>query len=209
MLLDKLKDYKVVLASKSPRRQELLRGMGVEFDVFVSESDEDIQPEWTPSETVRQLSARKAESVYRRLAPSAEKPLLVIGGDTIVVLGNRFLGKPHDAAEAVQMLRQLSGRTHCVYSGLCVMTGQSLKLDDVCTEVTFSSLTEEDIDYYVRCYRPFDKAGAYGVQEWIGYRAISHLSGSFYNVMGLPTHRLWMLLEQVCADTSQKVFNTI
>ena len=209
MLLDKLKDYRVVLASKSPRRQELLRGMGVEFDVSVSESGEEIQSEWTPSETVRQLSARKAESVYSRLAPSAEKPLLVIGGDTIVVLGDRFLGKPHDASEAVQMLRQLSGRTHRVYSGLCVMTGQCLKLDDVCTEVTFSTLTEEDIDYYVRCYRPFDKAGAYGVQEWIGYRAISNLSGSFYNVMGLPTHRLWMLLEQLCADSSTKAFDTI
>ena len=200
MLLDKLKEYRVVLASKSPRRQELLRGMGVDFGICASESEERISPEWTPSEVVRQLASQKADAVFDRLAPESGKPLLVIGGDTIVVVEGRLLGKPQDAAEAERMLRTLSGRTHRVYSGLCVRTAAQRRVDHEVAAVTFAPLPDADIAYYVAQYRPFDKAGAYGVQEWIGYRGISRLEGSFYNVMGLPTHLLWEMLEQVCAD---------
>ena len=200
MLLDKLKDYRVVLASKSPRRQELLRGMGVDFGICASESEERISPEWTPSEVVRQLASQKADAVFDRLAPEAGKPLLVIGGDTIVVVEGRLLGKPQDAAEAERMLRTLSSRTHCVYSGLCVRTAAQRLVEHEVAAVTFAPLPDADIAYYVAQYRPFDKAGAYGVQEWIGYRGISRLEGSFYNVMGLPTHLLWEMLEQVCTN---------
>jgi len=192
----------VVLASKSPRRQELLRGMGVDFEIFDSETDERISPEWTPIEVVQQLSSRKADAVFDRLVPESGKPLLVIGGDTIVVVEGRLLGKPHDPADAERMLRTLSGRTHFVYSGLCVRTPFQRLVNYDVAKVTFAPLPDEDIAYYVAHFHPMDKAGAYGVQEWIGYRGISRLDGSFYNVMGLPTHLLWMMLEQLCAPSA-------
>ncbi|MBR5665868.1 MAG: septum formation protein Maf [Bacteroidales bacterium] len=199
MLLDKLKEYSVVLASKSPRRQELLRGMGVGFVVCPSDAQENILPQWQTDEVVRHLASQKADDVYDRLVTVSEKPLLVIGGDTIVVADGHVLGKPHNPDEAVRMLRLLSGRMHRVYSGLCVRTASKNLVDHDVAEVTFAPLTDDDISYYVERYHPLDKAGAYGVQEWIGYRGISRLEGSFYNVMGLPTHLLWDMLELVCA----------
>ncbi len=201
MLLDKLKEYSVVLASKSPRRQELLRGMGVGFVVCPSDAQENILSQWQPDEVVRHLASQKADDVYDRLVTVSEKPLLVIGGDTIVVADGHVLGKPHNPDEAARMLRLLSGRMHRVYSGLCVRTASKNLVDHDVAEVTFAPLTDDDISYYVERYHPLDKAGAYGVQEWIGYRGISRLEGSFYNVMGLPTHLLWNMLDLVCAVT--------
>ena len=202
MLLDKLKEYSVVLASKSPRRQELLRGMGVGFVVCPSDAQENILPQWQPDEVVRHLASQKADDVYDRLVTVSEKPLLVIGGDTIVVADGHVLGKPHNPDEAVRMLRLLSGRMHRVYSGLCVRTASKNLVDHDVAEVTFAPLTDDDISYYVERYHPLDKAGAYGVQEWIGYRGISRLEGSFYNVMGLPTHLLWNMLERLCGHSA-------
>ena len=202
MLLDKLKEYSVVLASKSPRRQELLRGMGVEFVVCPSDAREMILPQWNPDEVVRQLASQKADEVYDRLVPESEKQLLVIGGDTIVVADGRVLGKPHDTEEAARMLRLLSGRIHRVYSGICIRTASEKLVDHDVAEVTFAPLSDDDISYYVERYHPLDKAGSYGVQEWIGYRGISRLEGSFYNVMGLPTHLLWNMLEHLCGHTA-------
>lgn len=204
MLLEKLKDYRVVLASKSPRRQELLKDMGIAFEVCQSEEEERLSPEWTPEEAVRQLAAQKAEAVFRRLeaeAPHAAdaRPLLVIGGDTVVVRDGRILGKPQGREEARRMLQDLSGRTHGVHSGLCVMTSRKKLQACDSTEVTFASLSEEEISYYLDTYAPYDKAGAYGIQEWIGLVGISGIRGSFYGVMGLPTFTLWKLLKQ-CMD---------
>ena len=182
MLLDKLKEYSVVLASNSPRRQELLRGMGVEFVVCPSDAREMILPQWNPDEVVRQLASQKADEVYDRLVPESEKQLLVI--------------------EAARMLRLLSGRIHRVYSGICIRTASEKLVDHDVAEVTFAPLSDDDISYYVERYHPLDKAGSYGVQEWIGYRGISRLEGSFYNVMGLPTHLLWNMLERLCGHTA-------
>jgi septum formation protein len=200
MLLDNLKKYRVMLASKSPRRQELLRGLGVDFEIGVSESEERILPGWKPSEAVCQLARQKAEAVFRCFSGVAGKPLLVIGGDTIVCVDGLILGKPHDLSDAERMLRLLSGQTHKVYTGLCVMEASQLLTDYGCTSVTFESLSEEEISHYIARYRPYDKAGAYGVQEWVGFRGISRIEGSFYNVMGLPTHLLWEMLGRLCEN---------
>lgn len=204
MLLEKLKDYRIVLASKSPRRQELFKGMGIAFEVCQSDEEERLSPDWTPEEAVQQLAAQKAETVFRRLASETSggagvRPLLVIGGDTVVVQDGCILGKPRGREEAVRMLRGLSGRTHTVHSGLCVMTAEKCLLACDSTEVTFASLSEEEINYYLDTYAPYDKAGAYGIQEWIGLTGISCIKGSFYGVMGLPTFTLWKLLQQ-CLD---------
>ena len=200
MLLDKLQAYNVVLASQSPRRQELLAGMGVTFSVLKCDEPERIQSDWTPDEVVRQLAWQKASSVFKTLAHQpleAGKPYLVIGGDTIVVVDGHILGKPSDRCEAERMLRLLSGRSHEVYSGLCVKRdGRELLACDSAV-VTFDELGVEEICYYIDHCRPFDKAGSYGVQEWIGYRGITKLDGSFYTVMGLPTHLLWQMLLNV------------
>ena len=195
MLLDRIQSYRVVLASQSPRRRELLRGLGLSFEVMQSGEAEETNVEWSPQEVVCRLSMQKAQHVFNQLSKPSEPPLLVIGGDTIVVSEGRILGKPHDREEAVAMLRQLSGKTHRVYSGLCVLTPWRQLCDYDVTEVTFETLKEEEIGYYIDRYQPFDKAGSYGVQEWIGYLGISGLNGSFYTVVGLPTHLLWKMLE--------------
>ena len=201
MLLDKLKMYDVVLASKSPRRQELLHGLGADFRVCESGEAEMVRPEWQPEEMVTRLARQKAESVFRRLSAQGREdsasPLLVIGGDTLVVRDGKVLGKPKDETDARRMLQLLSGGTHTVLSGVCVLTAEKCLTDCARSEVTFCTIPEEDVAYYVRNYRPMDKAGSYGVQEWIGYRAISAIRGSFYNVMGLPTHLLWRMLESI------------
>ena len=195
MLLDKLQSYRVVLASKSPRRKALLAGLGLNFEIFQSDEPEIVRPEWSPEEVVRQLSCQKASHVFSQLSASDPQfPLLVIGGDTIVVSEGRILGKPANRDEACQMLCSLSGKTHVVHSGLCLMTASGFSCESDTAEVTFDRLENEEIYYYIDHFHPFDKAGSYGVQEWIGYRAISCLKGSFYTVMGLPTHLLWKML---------------
>lgn len=194
MLLDELKNYKIYLASKSPRRRELLADMGIDYELLSAEVEESYDPSMPPAEVVQYLSRLKLSAVDVSQYPANT---IFIACDTIVVADGQILGKPKDDEEALQMLRQLSGHTHTVLSGLTVATPARMLTDYRSSEVVFAELSEAEIEYYVRQYRPLDKAGAYGVQEWIGCVGISSINGSFYNVMGLPTRLLWMMLEKL------------
>lgn len=194
MLLDELKNYKIYLASKSPRRRELLADMGIDYELLSAEVEESYDPLMPPAEVVQYLSRLKLSAVDFAQYPANT---LFIACDTIVVMDGRIMGKPRDDEEALQMLRQLSGHTHTVLSGLTVATPNHSLTDYRSTEVTFAELTEDEIRYYEQQYCPLDKAGAYGVQEWIGCVGISSIQGSFYNVMGLPTRLLWEMLGKI------------
>lgn len=186
--------YRIYLASKSPRRNELLRGMGFDFEVMPTNVKETYPADLSPAEVAEYLSALKLSTIDFSKFPQNS---LFIACDTIVVVGDEILGKPVDAADAYRMLRTLSGREHEVISGLTVMTaGQKLTRHRT-TKVKFRELTDDEIHYYIENYKPFDKAGAYGVQEWIGYVGIEYIDGSYYNVMGLPTQLLWQMLGEV------------
>ena len=194
MLLDELKNYKIYLASKSPRRRELLADMGIDYELLATEVEESYDPSMHPAEVVQYLSRLKLSAVDFAQYPANT---IFIACDTIVVMDGRILGKPKDDEEALQMLRQLSGHTHTVLSGLTVATPNHSLTDYRSTEVTFAELSDGELRYYVEHYRPLDKAGAYGVQEWIGCVGISSIQGSFYNVMGLPTRLLWEMLGKI------------
>ncbi len=194
MLLDDIRDYKVYLASKSPRRRELLAGMGVDFEVIATDVNETFNPEDSPQDIVMHLSRLKLSPI--NLSDYNDKTIFITC-DTIVVRDGKIIGKPHDRLEAVEMLRMLSGNTHTVFSGLTVATPSRQLTDYRATEVTFDPISNEMIDFYIDTYKPFDKAGSYGVQEWIGYVGISEVHGSFYNVMGLPTRLLWQMLSDL------------
>ncbi|MBO4503863.1 MAG: septum formation protein Maf [Bacteroidales bacterium] len=194
MLLDELKNYKIYLASKSPRRRELLADMGIDYELLATEVEESYDPSMPPAEVVQYLSKLKLSGLNMADYPANT---LFIACDTIVVMDGRIMGKPRDDEEALQMLRQLSGHTHTVLSGLTVATPNHSLTDYRSTEVTFAELTEDEIRYYEQQYCPLDKAGAYGVQEWIGCVGISSIQGSFYNVMGLPTRLLWEMLGKI------------
>lgn len=183
---------KIYLASKSPRRNELLRGMGFDFEVLPTHVKELYPEGLTPVEVAEYLSALKLSTVDFRNFP---KDSLFIACDTIVVVGNEILGKPADAADAYRMLRLLSGREHQVISGLTLMKEDNRMTRHRTTIVKFRELSDDEIYYYINNYKPFDKAGAYGVQEWIGFVGIEYIQGSYYNVMGLPTQLLWQMME--------------
>ena len=180
------------MASKSPRRQELLRGMGVEFTVQTKETPENFPPEMPLDEVPKHLSLQKSLAFTDDELPV---DYLLITADTVVICEGEILGKPKDVADAVRMLEQLSGKGHHVVTGVTVRSKDRRESFAVRSEVTFAPLEREEIDYYIAHCRPFDKAGAYGIQEWIGYVGISGLEGSFYNVMGLPTRRLYQVLK--------------
>ena len=180
--------YKIVLASNSPRRRELLAGLGLEFDVRVLPDIDETYPDTLPAMETAAFIALKKSQAYRETMARDE---LVITADTVVIVGDEVLGKPADAAEARQMLRKLSGRTHQVVTGVCLSTTEKSVHFSVCTDVTFKPLTEAEITYYIEKYKPYDKAGAYGIQEWIGYIGCTGLNGSYYNVMGLPVQRIY------------------
>ena len=194
MLLNDLQQYQIYLASKSPRRKELLAGMGVNFEVMTTDVEETYDPSWSPEQIVMHLSRLKLSPIDMA---QYDPKTLFIACDTIVVVGGRIIGKPKDETEARKMLHALSGNTHTVYSGLTVATPQESLTDYRATEVVFDELTDEMIQYYIDTYKPYDKAGSYGVQEWIGYVGIREVRGSYYNVMGLPTRLLWEMLEEV------------
>ena len=183
--------YKLILASNSPRRKELLAGLGVPFEVRVLQDIDEHYPENLPVNEVARYIAKEKADAYRRIVAADE---LIITADTVVIVGDEILGKPMDEADAVRMLRLLSGRTHQVTTGVCLLTAEKERCFDVTTDVTFKTLTDEEIHYYVNRYRPFDKAGAYGIQEWIGYIGVTGLNGSYYNVMGLPVQRIYQEL---------------
>ena len=187
------KDYKVILASNSPRRKELLAGIDVKFEVRVIQDIDESYPSDLPTKNIAEYISRKKAAVYQQqMAPDE----LIITADTIVVLGDEVMGKPHDEADARRMLRELSGQTHQVITGVTLTTIQKQISFSVETDVTFKALSDSEIDYYVSHYKPFDKAGAYGIQEWIGHIGVTGLQGSYFNVMGLPVQRIYEALRQ-------------
>ena len=190
-MLKNLEKYHLILASNSPRRRELLGGLGVNFEVKVLPGIDESYPEQLPVTEIAAYIAKKKADAYMAVMQADD---LVITADTIVIVGNEVLGKPHDAADAAQMLRKLSGRKHQVTTGVCLTTKACQRQLSVTTDVTFKQLSDEEIDYYVRTYSPLDKAGAYGIQEWIGYIGVTALEGSYFNVMGLPVQRIYQEL---------------
>ena len=194
MLLNKLIDFNVELASNSPRRKELLADLGINFEVRTIKGIDESYPAQLPVLDIAQYISRKKALVYQRdMSPQD----IIITADTVVILGDEVLGKPHSCEEACAMLRQLSGKTHKVVTGVTiVMQGHTSSFSAV-TDVEFAPLNDQVINYYVDHYRPLDKAGAYGIQEWIGCVGVRHINGSFYNVMGLPLHRLYTELDRL------------
>lgn len=193
MLLDDLKRYNVILASNSPRRRELLADLGIDFQVKTLKGVDESYPHDLPVLEIAEYISRKKAHAYKSQM-SADQ--LIITADTVVILGDEVLGKPADDADARRMLRELSGKTHKVVTGVTIATTCNIKSFSAVTDVEFAPLSDEDINYYLDHYRPLDKAGAYGIQEWIGCMGVRHISGSFYNVMGLPLHRLYSELNQ-------------
>ena len=191
-MLSNLNKYNIILASKSPRRQELLRGMGVKFAILTKETPENFPAEMPLDKVPEYLSLQKSMAFDESELPES---YLVITSDTVVIAENEILGKPKDRNDALRMLALLSGKTHHVVTGVTIRTAEKIKNFGVKTKVTFANLDVEEMAYYVDDYHPYDKAGAYGIQEWIGYVGITGLNGSFYNVMGLPTRRLYQVLK--------------
>ena len=187
------RDYHIILASNSPRRKELLAGIDVNFDVRVIRDIDESYPASLPTKDIAEYISRKKATVYRQQMASDE---LIITADTIVVLDSEVMGKPHDEADASRMLHELSGRTHQVITGVTLTTIDRQWSFSVETDVTFKSLTDEEINYYIQHYKPYDKAGAYGIQEWIGHIGVTALKGSYFNVMGLPVQRIYEALRQ-------------
>ena len=187
----KEKKYRIVLGSQSARRQQLLKGLDIDFEIKTLDNTEEIFPADMPAgEVAPYLARRKAEA----LQPLADDELLITA-DTVVVVDGKIYGKPSDKEEARSMLQTLSGRMHEVITGVAITTAERSVVFAVSTKVWFTNISTEDIDYYIECYRPFDKAGSYGIQEWIGFVGIERIEGSFYNVMGLPIHRIYRVLK--------------
>ncbi|MDR0961534.1 MAG: Maf-like protein [Mediterranea sp.] len=186
--------YKVILASGSPRRRELMTGLGIAYEVrTLPDVDETYPASLQGADIPLYIAKEKADAYIPQMQPDE----LIITADTIVWMDGKVLGKPHDREDALRMLRALSGRTHEVFTGVCITTAQQQRTFSVRTEVRFSTLSEEEMTYYVNHYHPMDKAGAYGVQEWIGYIGVEYISGSYYNIMGLPVQRLYQELKTI------------
>ncbi len=193
LLEDKLKDYSIILCSKSPRRKELLTNCGIEFTMSTDYDVEEVYPKDLPAYNVAEyLSELKAEGYPNAIADNE----ILITADTVVILGDRVLGKAKTRDEAIEMLTALSGNSHEVVTGVTFRGKNSKSTFSSTTRVWFRSVTEEEIVHYVDKYIPYDKAGSYGIQEWIGYVAIERIDGSFYNVMGLPIQQLYVNLTQ-------------
>lgn len=181
-------DYIFTLASASPRRRELLKGLDIAFSVEPGKDEREVYSADLPHQAIPEFLARhKSETFHRELQPRE----ILITADTLVFLDEQILGKPHSPEEAAQMLRALSGRTHTVTTGVALRTQERMHTFRDTTEVDFKPLAEAEIAYYIEKYRPFDKAGAYGVQEWIGYVGITAIRGSYFNVMGLPVQQFY------------------
>lgn len=192
--LGKIRSRRYILASASPRRKELLAGLDIDFTVELSGQCDETYPQDLPLEQVPEyISNMKSDAFTRKL----EEGEVLITADTMVLCGNEILGKPSGREDAVSMLEKLSGKRHKVLTGVTIRTPDKRKSFTASTEVTFAELEKQEIEYYVDHYRPFDKAGAYAVQEWIGHIGISGISGSYYNVVGLPVQRLYEELKQL------------
>lgn len=192
-MLDNLNKYKIILASGSPRRRELLEGLGLPFTVKCIDGIDESYPESLPAEETALFIAKKKSEAYKGLTDSGH---LIITADTVVVCNDMVLGKPSNKNEAKKMLNMLSGKTHQVITGVTLATKEKTVSFSVSTDVRFTTLDKKEIEYYVDKYRPLDKAGAYGIQEWIGYVGVEYISGSYYNVMGLPIQRLYQELKK-------------
>ena len=188
----KITNYKVLLASNSPRRKELLQGIDIDFEIKVLPDIDESYPSSLPVDEVAEFIAEKKASSYTKNLKENE---LLITADTVVILDGAIFGKPNNKEEANAMLTALSGKAHRVISGVCLATLEKQVSFSVTSEVLFSELTREEIEYYIDRYSPFDKAGSYGIQEWIGYIGVEHLSGSYFNIMGLPIQRLYRELK--------------
>ena len=191
-MLSHLDSYQIILASQSPRRQDLLRGLNFPFDVRFIKVDESYPPELVGVDIPMYLSEKKATAYLSIMTENT----MLITADTIVWHEGQVFNKPKDRADASRMLKSLSGKTHQVITGVCISTLKKHKTFHVISEVRFASLTIEEIDYYLDNYHPYDKAGAYGVQEWIGYVGVEYIEGSYFNVMGLPIQRLYNELKR-------------
>jgi septum formation protein len=189
--------YKLILASNSPRRKELLGGLGLDFEVRVLQGIDESHPQELQGGDIPLYICRKKAEAYRASLQADE---LLITADTIVWLDGQVLEKPKDEADARRMLRALSGKTHQVFTGVALTTTEKQVAFSCQSDVTFCQLTDDEINYYVEHYRPLDKAGAYGVQEWIGYVGVERIEGSFFNVVGLPVQRLYQALKTLMID---------
>ena len=193
-MLDNLKKYHLILASNSPRRSELLKGLDIDFEVRVLSGIKEDYPSLLASADVPEyIASEKADAYVKTLSPNE----LVITADTVVIIDGQILGKPKDGDDACRMLRLLSGKTHEVTTGVCLLTTDFRRTFSVTSKVTFAQLADTDIKYYVKTYQPLDKAGAYGIQEWIGYIGVTALEGSYFNVMGLPVQRIFSELRKL------------
>lgn len=191
--LDKLKRYRIILASASPRRKELLSKLDIGFTVKTLYDVDESFPASLPVVQVPQYISRKKADAYRQ---EMQENDMVITADTVVAVGRRILGKPKSAEEARVMLKLLSDRYHRVVTGVTIMTAKRTETFATVSRVRFTRLNDGEIDYYISKYKPFDKAGAYGIQEWIGMVGITELNGSYFNVMGLPVQRLYAKLKE-------------
>lgn len=191
-----LKGYKLILASQSPRRRELLKGLDVEFSTCTVDADESFPASLKGADAVQYICKAKANA-YK---PQLEENTIAITADTVVILDENIIGKPKSYEEAFSMIRSLSGRVHEVITAVCIFSKEKCVEFYSSTEVHFSEITNEEINYYIEKYKPFDKAGSYGVQEWIGYIGIEKIVGSYFNVMGLPVKRLYDELKSFTSD---------
>lgn len=192
MIADQFKNYRLILASRSPRRQQLLRELGLKFDVVIKEYEE-IYPESLSGEEIARFVAHEKAASFKDDISDNE---IVIAADTIVWCNNKVLGKPLDHDDATRILKEISGNTHEVITGVSLRSQTKELTFSESAKVTFETLTEEEISYYIDEYEPYDKAGAYGIQEWIGIIACSHIDGSYFNVVGLPVQRLYKELQR-------------
>lgn len=193
--------YHIILASNSPRRRELLSGLDIPYEVKVLPDIAEDYPADLPVQKVPEYISQEKAAAYKNSLTANE---LVITADTVVIVGDCVLGKPKDEADACRMLRLLSGCTHQVITGVTLLGKTMEKSFSVKTDVTFKQLSDKEIEYYVQTYRPMDKAGAYGIQEWIGYVGVTNLNGSYYNVMGFPVQRVWEVLQRLKADAGKE-----
>lgn len=191
-MLDNLKKYNIVLASKSPRRQELMKEIGLEFSVLTKDVDESYSSHLSVFDVAPYLSVKKARAFEEDELPDN---YMIITADTVVVVDDKILGKPKDEKEAREMLVTMSGKKHSVITGVTVLTKDKVKTFSAISKVVFEKLDNEEIDFYISNYKPFDKAGSYGIQEWIGYIGVTCVEGSYFNVMGLPTQKLYKVLK--------------
>jgi len=191
-MLSHLNNYNIVLASQSPRRQELLSGLNIPFEVQSIDVEESYPSQLVGVDIPMYLAEKKADAYIDKM----DDKTLLITADTIVWHEGCVFGKPNDKDDATRMLKSLSGKTHQVITGVCISTLLKRKTFHVISEVRFSRLAPEEIDYYIQNFHPYDKAGAYGVQEWIGYIGVEYIEGSYFNVMGLPVQRLYSELKR-------------